>query len=355
MFDHRHYVPVLRWKRGEQYALRHLSDDVHEVTWPLIEVSPRRLASWRNKAKTLNGLSQKLAETITDSRGRRRVLLDYTLLHNEWSDTDRAALLDHTYAEGQRLGLRIIPVVTERDGNTFRQTVRRIARGKGNVIGLRIDRRMCEDPHLAQRLRELVTSLGTVPGRVHLLVDRGIVDNHAAPVATLLKRIPALKAWLTLTTIGGSFPKDLSGYSVGEHLQPRLEWTSWRYEIMNGWPFERIPTFGDYTTQHPVFSEPPRQANFSASIRYTTPDGWVIMRGEGVFNDDGPGFAQWPANAQMLLRRREYEGRDYSVGDRYIQDMASQTATTGNAETWLRAGINHHITLVVRQLTSLFA
>jgi mannose-6-phosphate isomerase-like protein (cupin superfamily) len=41
--------------------------------------------------------------------------------------------------------------------------------------------------------------------------------------------------------------------------------------------------------------------NISASIRYTTDDYWVIMRGEGLRNKGGAGYDQYPANAELLM------------------------------------------------------
>lgn len=78
------------------------------------------------------------------------------------------------------------------------------------------------------------------------------------------------------------------------------------------------------------------------------------MRGEGVFNTNGPGFAQFPANAQLLCDRDEFYGASFSYGDQYIEEMGSQFDKPGNAMTWLRAGINHHLTLVVNQVSNLF-
>lgn len=80
----------------------------------------------------------------------------------------------------------------------------------------------------------------------------------------------------------------------------------------------------------------------------------MIMRGEGVFNDDGPGYAQWPANALLLSERAEFCGANFCYGDGYIAERSLQPDKTGNPETWLRAGINHHMTFVVRQIANLF-
>jgi len=77
------------------------------------------------------------------------------------------------------------------------------------------------------------------------------------------------------------------------------------------------------------------------------------MRGEDVFKRDGPGFEQWPAQAILLCDLPEYCEETFSEGDKYIRQMSLQRKQTGNVVTWLRAGINHHMTFVVRQLASL--
>jgi hypothetical protein len=116
----------------------------------------------------------------------------------------------------------------------------------------------------------------------------------------------------------------------------------------------RQANYGDYTIQYGMFPKPLNDANFSASIRYTADDYWVIMRGESVRNKRGPGFAQWPANAQLLCERSEFCGASFSYGDEYIARMSRQTKNPGSATTWLCAGINHHLTFVVRQIDNLF-
>jgi hypothetical protein len=95
--------------------------------------------------------------------------------------------------------------------------------------------------------------------------------------------------------------------------------------------------------------------NFSASLRYTASEYWVIMRGEGVKNEHGAGFEQFPAQAQLLLERKEFSGPQFSDGDLYIHTMAQQFTKTGHLKGWLVATFNHHLTFVVRQIDGLFA
>lgn len=77
------------------------------------------------------------------------------------------------------------------------------------------------------------------------------------------------------------------------------------------------------------------------------------MRGEGVYHKGSPGLQQWPANAHILCAQKEFCGPTFSYGDGYIHRMGSQFSDTGSPETWLRAGVNHHLTFVTRQVATL--
>src|ERR1039458_5627287 len=40
MFNHHHYVPILKWKMGEYQALNRLTDQVKDGLTPLLEIPP---------------------------------------------------------------------------------------------------------------------------------------------------------------------------------------------------------------------------------------------------------------------------------------------------------------------------
>ncbi len=115
----------------------------------------------------------------------------------------------------------------------------------------------------------------------------------------------------------------------------------------------RIPIYSDYAIQHALYLKRKGRSRYSASIRYTAEDCWIIMRGEDVFRTDGLGFEQWPAQAILLCDLPEYCEEKFSEGDKYIRQMSLQRKQTGNIVTWLRAGFNHHMTFVVRQISTL--
>jgi hypothetical protein len=44
MFDHKRYVPILRWKQAERFALRNLAEDVRNRITPLLQLLPESIA-----------------------------------------------------------------------------------------------------------------------------------------------------------------------------------------------------------------------------------------------------------------------------------------------------------------------
>jgi hypothetical protein len=187
---------------------------------------------------------------------------------------------------------------------------------------------------------------------VHLIVDVGLVTESGIKFLYICSRVPEVLRWRTFTVLAGSFPKDLSHLSIGTHLVPRFEWLHWRASLENA-NLPRVPTFGDYTTQHALYTVPPPGANVCASVRYTTDEAWLVMRGEALRSKTGPKYAQYPATAELLCEQKEYRGPAFSSGDHYIWQIASrEIEVTGSPETWLRAGINHHLAFVVRQVAA---
>lgn len=98
----------------------------------------------------------------------------------------------------------------------------------------------------------------------------------------------------------------------------------------------------------------------SASIRYTDDDKWWIFRGKipGHVNpktkEKGPGREQYIDHARTLIKRPFYKKEGHCFGDAEINKVASEgNERPGNPRKWLEIGINHHLTLVARQIASL--
>ena len=355
MFNHTHYIPILRWKRGEWIALRNLDVGVKARMVPLVELVPKDFAPRRcgNPHSVDRVLFQKVKE-ISENCGKAPFFVDLWLLNPNLRSTNSTHPLEKLAMDARAQQLSLIPVTGLKRSIDYQSAVASIARTDDRGVCIRVHLDDIQRSSFQSALGQLLSYLKLQPEEVDFLADYQVIDNSSPSLGSLCKGLPSIGRWRTFTMASGAFPKDLTGFTLGQHLLLRLDWRVWRDQVTASATLPRRPAYGDYTIQHPIFSEPPERANFSASIRYTTDKHWVIMRGEGVFNDDSPGFAQWPANAQLLCGRSEFCGADFSYGDEYIEQMSLQTEKTGSAETWLRAGINHHLTFVVRQIASLF-
>lgn len=351
MFDHKHYVPVLRWKRGERVALQKIADKLRPSITPLVELIPYEFSA--EKIQKIGGYSSKFAETakqIADCWGTAPFFSDLWYIYHLIPDVKKISPLQVFAAHCQNEKNCLIPVTgLQRDG-FYQAEVRHVT---ANGVCLRLHRNDLQKESFKKDLLELIEYLRLAPDTVDLLIDFQVVDGKEMTYTNLCEIIPNIKDWRTFTVTSGSFTKDLSSFQKNdEHLLSRKDWLSWRNQV-NQRNLLRNPTYSDYTIQHGLFSEPPPVPNFSASIRYTSKEHWIIIRGESVFKDDGPGYAQWPANAQLLCAKSEFCGPDFSFGDKYIYEMGLQTEKTGRAEDWIRSGINHHMTFVVDQVANL--
>jgi len=346
---------VLRWKRAEKKALRELSPSDKGGITPLLEMTERALSKKKQtKAGGLKPLLEEFAEQLEECWGAAPIFIDLSLLGTQFQSTEAEVALRVLSQESRARKMLIIPVIGlgQFAGNVLEAAGEAAGHGIGACVRLGLgDLRW---PSFADDLLSLRNDLRLSIGQMDVIVDLRFLDGREPNLVRIVDCIPDVSSWRTFTLVSGAFTKDLSQFEKNQqHLLRRSDWLLWREQVGAMGSSVRRPAFGDYTIQHGVYSEPPGRANFSASIRYTIAEDWIIMRGEGVFNEDGPGFDQWPANALLLSERSEFCGRDYSYGDGYIWDMGQQTERPGSAETWLRAGINHHMAFAARQISSL--
>lgn len=365
MFDYNHYVPILRWKEAERRALHDLNCGDRAGMTPLIEVPPKALAKGDlTDSEAINQGLAKVAAELIESWGDERVFIDLSLIPPGVRAIGGSHPLNTLFLERPRLFPSFVPVTGINRDAAYQKAVQSILAADRVGVCVRLKGEELIRSNLEVELERLLSKLDIRPDEVDLIVDYGFVGEDPPNFAAACEHLPRLQQWRSFTIASGAFPKNLTGMSVGEHILPRRDWRAWRDQVKSSRLLSRSPAYGDYVIQHPTFEEPRdgiesgAGLNFSASIRYAAEEDWVIMRGEGVFNDDGPGFSQWPANAMLLCERPEFQGGDFCTGDRYIEEMAAEVekngdGRTGSARTWLQAAFNHHLTLTVRQLASL--
>jgi hypothetical protein len=205
------------------------------------------------------------------------------------------------------------------------------------------------------RVDALLSGAGLAnPQRADLILDLANIGtdlNRATLLArAVLNQTPRTMEWRRLILAAASFPENLSDVDAATTSSlPRLEWDLWERLQRRRQPRTDI-LFGDYAIAHPVPTElDPRTMRMSASIRYTTPYHWLIVKGRNVRQY---GFDQYNELCRILVALPEYSGEDFSAGDRFIARCARGSAGPGNATTWRKVGTNHHLTLVAKQLAS---
>jgi hypothetical protein len=354
MFDHSHYVPVLRWRMAEWCALKDLNTTIKQKLTPIIELLPKDFEVKKNsrKKKSIAQIVDNKVNEIFDYWGEAPFFIDFRYVNDLHTKED--TLIQVEFAHKAKIkGLNPIPVIELAMNNNMNLIMNSVSKILKSGICIRIQSQILHDTLFQRKLANAVSLYNFPPEEIDMVFDNQIHSSNAVGMKETVAQLPNLSKWRTLCLIGGSFPIDLSNFSVGEHELQRDDYLHWLAQVQMK-SSNRLPTFGDYTVQHPFIRELAKFPNLSVSIRYTSKKHWVIMRGQGVRNPNGSGYSQWPANAAMLCLRNEFVGRDFSKGDEYIYDMGEQSETTGNATTWIRASINHHLTFVVKQLANLF-
>lgn len=362
MFDSKHYIPILKWKRAEQGALKALEDDQKEHITPLVQfVMPKYKPDEKLEnvvAKFEEQLPQ-IPEKIIEVWGTTPVFIDVSLL---FTPELRAKSIKNILLGGQKLKGVFVPVIHLNDNEEIKNAAYSVAKKTGSGLCLRL---ICSDfsssdlIQLNQNIGNLLSSSKLVEKEIDLLLDIKEIGNNAdkyIKYLNLSQQISNLTKWRTFIFASGSFPKDLSQYRVDEeNLIPRIDWKNWKEQVCSG-KLKRKPSFSDYTIQYPIYEEISQFFHPTCSIKYTLENEWLIMKGERQK------FAQYLASAAELIKSSKYYGKDFSDGDKYIDDKAKHFEAyikkpsikgTGSTETWLRAGINHHLVLTAHQVANL--
>lgn len=362
MFNSNHYVPILKWKRAEQGALKALGKEHKKYITPLIQfVMPKQKNPQEQLEDVILRFEEQIVEIpklILESWGNDPIFIDFSLLY---TTPLKVKSLSAILRGGSKFGATFIPVIYLNDDLQIKRAAYSLAKEYGSGICLRL---ICSDfsdlTKLSQSIGELFSSMGLVEKDFDLLVDIKETKENGDKYLKYLdlsQKIPNLQKWRTFIFASGSFPEDLSHCKLDEeNLIPRIDWKSWREHIENR-KLKRKPSLADYTIQHPIYKESSQFFPPTSSIKYTLDNEWLIMKGKKQK------FELYLASAAELVKdERYYYGESFSDGDKYIAEKAKHFTKyiknpaikgTGTPETWLKAGINHHLVLVAHQIANL--
>lgn len=327
------YVPIVKSKGGERWALSNLLPDTKPRVRPIVELHG-------HKTKELGEHLDELCEDVAEAWGASRFYMDGIWLHGEAGD---AAILNRVFARARACDLKVIPVVRPTFSTAALHRVRDIVAEDGRGYLIRATPEELADETRIQRVGDAV---GLPRTKVDVLLD---YRGHGMNLENDLPLIPHLGEWRRFIAASGVFPRSVADLTLAmwQNVE-RFDWTSWREGIATGLP--RDPLYGDYVTRAP--GAPATGGNPPVHLRYTSDDVWAV-RVDGRHQDGDA--VEMHRICESLIEQPFFRGEEFSAGDMEIVRTAHADEGPGGPMQWLQWCLSHHIEQVVDQLTGVAA
>jgi hypothetical protein len=347
-----------------------LEDEYRDRILPFVElVMPKPKLLFKDKSKRIKKTREELfqeliiefktkriaeiPDEIIKSWGARPVFIDFSLLYTIELKVES---IEKVLEKATKLGANLIPVLNLSDSAEIKTGIRRAIKKYGRGACLRIVSSDLEDTNnLNNELDTILKYLDTNWGNIDLLVDIKEKGEHYPKYFNLSQNIRDLKKCRNFIFACGAFPEDLSECKVDEEkLIPRIEWIGW-LDSRNK-QTKRDSTFADYAVRSPIYNESLQFYPATSSIKYTLENDWLILKGKVQQ------YGIYLASAALLVKDVRFYGEKFSSGDKFTAEKARHFNTyiknpevkgTGNTEMWLKAFINHHLTVTALQIANL--
>lgn len=332
------YYPILKWKQGEQQALRGLDDDIKQEICPVIEV--------RNFAKN----SRELYNSIDHAWRQRPFIIDYASPKGLLLDR-RKSMLEEVLARVERNGdtsiifclwlhmveSRNIDEIVHRLNNLKQPICIRIQGDASSLLGME------------ERLAEIYAKFELLPDKIILLADLKDKDVTKPDVRDALAdslSTAFIKKHCVVILANGAFPKTKSIKT--KDIIKRSDMTLWMTLTDSDIPADRSHIkYGDYTCHDPTWEDELGEENKKGGpatpmIRYAHADHWLVYKVIGsedafalseLLTRQSPLSKVCPCPACHSIRYRALPGPN---------------AKPGNYPVHLEEGIIHHIHTVIK-------
>lgn len=187
MFGPSHYVPILRWKQAERFALRYLQEEDRKKITPLIELTPLTFKSKKTAHREALPLEpvqvvHKESKKLLEACGNFPFFLD---LRHVAVDITRSRGKIHAleyFAElGRSYKLALVPVTGLLRPSQYQASVANIVKEDKRGICLRLTPAETMDGGFKNTLKTFLNSMHLSEKNVHLLVDYEASDPTAPP------------------------------------------------------------------------------------------------------------------------------------------------------------------------------
>jgi hypothetical protein len=359
-FDHRLYIPCLRWKQGEYIAVSKFNDETKKYFIPLIEL-PENGWDFENKtiAKTLDELVKPFAKRVLNNWGKGLCFIDLPYIDSSMLMHDGIHPVSFIFDELREKDCLAIPTIYLNSNRVYLEEIIKVLEKDKNGVCFRLSIEQAASQNLKKDIDIITQKLNIKLNEIHLVLDIGApnfvpLDGFIKLLKTIIINIPDLDKWRTFSILGTSFPETIGIIKTGMEILPRYEWQMYKRIVKDFKEAKlRLPTFGDYAISHPkVLPIDFRLVKPAAAIRYTIDNEWCIVKGKNVREF---GFEQYRDLCKMLISSKYYSGSSFSFGDEYIENCANgKTKKPGHLPIWRKIGTNHHIQKIITDISNFY-
>lgn len=352
---HQSYAPVLRLKQGEYLALADLRPDVAGHVIPhLIPPPPKERDPEKGRPLTPDEMVHETGRRVAQYWPYRPCFLDPRFLFEPLGIDGSAAWLTTLFKVATDRGGRPVPMfaLDDYEGDRF-SGIGAVIDGVGVGLGIRLTLTDLVDINLRDRLHQvLLKRVRAKPDSCTLILDMteadlSLPDTHEL-LAAFYMQVMEVGLWHSVVFQGTSYPEKNPAAAGGRIEVPRLEWATWKGAALSDPIIQRGLLFGDFAADSAKFNFG-KGGRTIPHYRYAGPENWSVVRAL----KDVPLRTAMPELARSIVESDGFAGRGFSIADRMLQDTALALGGPGNATTWRRINIGHHITRVVADLASL--
>ena len=359
-FDHRHYVPLLRWKQGEYLGVSQLPDTTKQALTPLIEIPPKGYDfEEKREKKTIDKHLKPVAKRVYKKWGNSPCFIDLSLIESAERMETGIHPVSFVFDELREMKCPGIPVTGLNRDAEYQSAVRTTSTNDKSGICLRVTIDQAAKSSFKKDADSLLSTLGIQPSDCDLILDLGApnfvpLGGFTMTILPIVAKLPYLNDWRSFTILGTSFPETMAGIKIGGEVVPRYEWRLYKILVASFRELGlRLPSFGDNAISHPrIIDMDMRIVKPNATIKFTIDDGWYIMKGRNVRDY---GYEQFHELSKEVLASRHYRDSTFSWGKEYIRECANRSAKRGNLTKWVQVGTNHHIEKVVKDIANFYA
>ncbi len=333
------YYPILKWKKGEQIALQHIRQNDGLV--PVIEIIDdcKPFDFFTNLKSFYQG--EIYYDTYRCDDERRSLLLEFIAYCNDnsiqcwplvyYNDIN---IFDNVAASTSQFAVKL-PIPEDFEGPTNEEVIKNL--------------------HLYTESNQVDLFLDAGPVTSSTDASRAVSDYSSM----LTKFSDDLKDFRKIIICITSFPTELNINSGESDQYRRFDFAIFKrisQKFKKSVLIENL-AYSDYGVTKFTDSELDFRLlkyGILPKIKYTTNDFYYISKGQKN-RATGEFTVSYNDLALQIVNSPFYYGKDFSFGDAAIYDKASNlNSKPGNSTNWVSYCANHHIAVVVEQLSSLY-